>query len=173
MSLCPNMSDRVWTMFSYWTVQWCYIIHCPLTCRVGDSAVSEDDFLALDDDVMGVVIVNPSPSSIGILRRRMRKFSQIMSNVSTSSLNHTIPQRLTVASVAERRSSTSNIILTYMPYAPNIRIHNNIQYTHTYKHTYTCVCTHICTHAHAHTHACIHNTFKCNSHLAANSDVLH
>ena len=90
---------------------------CVLTCRVGDRDASDVDFLVpladdVDDVASGTARVSPSPSSIGILRRRVRKFSQIMSNVSTSSLNHTIPQRLTVASVAERRSSTSNIILT-------------------------------------------------------------
>ena len=53
-----------------------------------------------------------SASSIGMFRRQDKKCSKIMSSESTSSLNQTIPQRLTVASVAKRRSWTSNMMRT-------------------------------------------------------------
>lgn len=53
-----------------------------------------------------------STSSRTFLSRR-RKLSKSISHVTTSSLNHTIPQRDTVANVAYFRSDTSNIILTW------------------------------------------------------------
>ena len=128
-----------------------------------------------DDLTSGTARVSPSPSSIGMLRRRVRKFSQIMSNVNTSSLNHTMPQRLTVASVAERRSSTSNIILTY-------QIHPALWYSkyssNTLPHTSICVCMLIlhCTHLHMHVHAHIHTAHACthartHTHAHAETDT--
>lgn len=54
-----------------------------------------------------------SPSSSGMPRSRAKKLLKIISVLSTSSLNHTIPHRDTVASVAYFKSWTSNIIRTF------------------------------------------------------------
>lgn len=50
--------------------------------------------------------------SSGKLRNRARKFSNIISVVTTSSLNQIIPQRETVANVAYFKSATSKMIRT-------------------------------------------------------------
>ena len=79
------------------------------TCIVGDSS----SFPPAEVPFANLLRTSSSLSSIEMFLRRDKKFSNIMSSESTSSLNQTIPQRLTVASVAKRKSWTSNIMRTW------------------------------------------------------------
>ncbi len=77
------------------------------TCSIGEAVSSLSSSVAFL-----MRWASSSPSSSGMLRRRARKLLKIISVLRTSSLNQTIPQRDTVASVAYFRSCTSNMTRT-------------------------------------------------------------
>ena len=100
------------------------------TCSVGETS------LAVPADL----IPASSPSSMEMFLMRVRWCSKIISRARTSSLNHTIPQRLTVARVAYFRSCTSNMMRTCRSVHTTwiIRTYVHGHHAHTCTHTYTC-----------------------------------